>query len=104
MFTLPEHLIGGGYVRRKFNGLSAGHHLNRDEIMAMPINNRRAAISLGMIDVYPQAPGGPGERFVVNRGFGKFDVIEGRKLNAEPVTKEAAEELAGLVPGDPDEA
>ena len=94
MFTLPERLIGGGYVRRKFNGLSSGHHLTREEIMAMPISNRRAAISLGMIDVYPQAPGGPGERFVVNRGFGKFDVIEGKKLNDDALDKDTARVLA----------
>lgn len=42
---------------------------------------------------------GGAKRHVVSRGFGKYDVIEGVVLNAEPLTnKAAAKALAGEAP------
>ncbi len=39
-------------------------------------------------------------RYVVSRGFGNFDVIEGRKLNDAFLTKEDAEALAAATVSD----
>lgn len=91
--------IGGGIVRRRFNtangAIPAGHKLTSGEIKAMPPGNRRALIENRFLEVWPigNAPAG-GERHIVNLGFGKFDVVEGRKLNDKPLTKDEAEELA----------
>ena len=38
------------------------------------------------------------ERVVVDAGNGKFDVIEGVKINAKPLTEKAAQKLADAVP------
>jgi hypothetical protein len=93
--------IGGGVVRRRFtmNGetLPVGTHLTAAQIAS--IANGRSLIRIGHIHTYPRIPGSAaeqsGNRFVVNLGFGKFDVIEGRKLNDEPMTKDDALVLAG---------
>lgn len=95
--------IGGGTVRRTFRmgteQVRMGRPLTEAEIMTMPVANRRALIDKGMIIVYPRTPvvpSGDGERHVVARGFGKYDVIEGHKLNDKPLTKDAARALAGV--------
>jgi hypothetical protein len=92
--------IGGGVVRRRFtmNGESVapGTKLTRDQILAMPINNRRALVRNKNIDVFPPAPivAGPGVRHVVHNGGGRFDVIVGVKLNDRALTREEAEAIA----------
>lgn len=94
--------IGGAVVRRTFTfdtrRLKTGDKLTRDEVLGMPGANRNALIEKQYIDVLPRAAVDPDtERFVVNRGFGKFDVIEGRKINPEPLTsKDEAEALAAV--------
>lgn len=104
----PDH-IGGGIVQQTFrtNGRSlfAGMKLTRDDLVKMPAQNRNALIEAGRIVVWPRdagatpsaAPSAAGaQRFVSPRGFGKYDVIEGRKVNAEPVSREEAHALAGI--------
>jgi hypothetical protein len=98
---LPDDMIGGGVVRRRIgvaggDGVLAGTRLTREQVLAMPVANRRAMISTGHISVWPLNEQVGGERFAVHLGFGKYDVVEGRKLNAEPLTKEQAEALAGI--------
>lgn len=94
--------IGGAIVRRTFTfdtrRLKTGDRLTREEVLGMPGANRNALMEKQYIDVLPRAAIDPDAgRFVVNRGFGKFDVIEGRKLNAEPLaTKDEAEALAAV--------
>jgi hypothetical protein len=99
--------IGGAVVRRTFTfdtrRLKTGDRLTRDEVIGMPGANRAALIEKQYIDVLPRASdqevdvADPDvERHVVNRGFGKWDVIEGRKLNAEPLDKDEAEALAAV--------
>lgn len=93
--------IGGAVVRRTFQfdsrRMRTGDRLTRDEVIGMPAPNRNALIEKQYIDVLPRDIGGAGgERIVVNRGFGKFDVIEGRRLNTEPLTKDEAEALAAV--------
>jgi hypothetical protein len=104
--------IGGGTVQRTFRmGLRqvfAGHKLTRDDLARMPTQNRNSLIETGHVIVWPRdaavsAPAGT-QRFVSPRGFGKYDVIEGRKLNAEALSREAAYELAGIPMPDSTEA
>lgn len=104
--------VGGAVVKRMFGGRKAGDTLTRAEVLAIPGANRAALINLGKIAVFPIRSGTTGtvplaaseeqrpeiehmKRHVVSRGFGKYDVIEGNILNAEPLTKDAAKALAG---------
>ena len=95
--------IGGGRVARTFtrgsDRLLRGRVLTADELLAMPIANRRALVDGGYIEVWPKGSAGaagpttPGERFMVQVAKDKFDVIEGHKVNAEPLSRKAAEQL-----------
>lgn len=93
--------IGGGVVIRHFTmggeHVGPGRQLTRDEVLALPVNNRQALIDQGRLDVYP--PGG--ELHLISRGFGKYDVIQGSKLNIEPLSKEQAQ---AMVPGASEDA
>ena len=102
---LRDEQIGGGFVRLGFNigdrRTKAGERLSREAIMKMPISNRRTLISSGKIEVFPidtgapiAAPTEPADRHLIHLGRGYYDVIEGRKLNAEPLTREDAVALA----------
>lgn len=89
--------FGGGFVRLAFtaNGerVRSGAHLSADAIKAL--KNHRRLIETGHIAVYPPpADHLEGQRHIVHRGGGAYDVIAGARLNAEPLTKEAAEALA----------
>src|ERR1700682_6521465 len=95
----PDH-IGGGRVVRSFNMGServlSGKVLTREQIVRMPHGNRNALIEKGFLAVWPptsgqgpvapqQAPiakpaNGGTERFVCALGFGRYDVVEGRKV------------------------
>ncbi len=91
--------IGGAIVRRAFfrgtESVKAGTILTPDEVAAMPISNRRVLASAGVIDLFPAIPDdAPGhDLFLMHVGHGRFDVIEGRRLNAEPLTKDEARAL-----------
>ena len=93
--------IGGARVRRVFSmrgeHLQANRHLSADEVLAIPISNRRALIDAGFLEVYPKRS--PVKhvneaRFVIRTGD-KFDVIVGHKLNTEPLSRPDADRLAG---------
>ena len=93
--------IGGGRVRRPFTRagkyLKPGTELSRDEILAMPHANRQALIDSTYLEVWPAPKVSPIEgasRHVISRGFARFDVIYGVKLNKEPLTKDEADALA----------
>jgi hypothetical protein len=90
--------IGGGYVRRTFTAggerMQVGAHLSAKAIQSWP--NHRELERLGLIAVFP--PAGVLEpiessRFALHEGFGKYSVIEGRKLNDGPLTRDEAEQL-----------
>jgi hypothetical protein len=91
---------GGAYVRRAFTfgnrELTTRDRLTAEEIASIPISNLNALINTGKIELWPAAPDAMfvAERFAVHQGFGKWIVVEGRQLTAEPVTKEEAEALA----------
>lgn len=95
---------GGAYVRRRFifgeRELVFGDELTAEELATIPRANLIALVNTGKLELWPAAPGTApiaafiAERFAVNLGFGRWTVIEGRKLVAEPITKQQAEALA----------
>lgn len=97
--------IGGALVRRRFNmggrDVRPGETLSRDQIMSMPGPNRSALIDSGFLDVFPEATSGIATMpcHVVHRGMGKYDVIWGRVLNEQPLSKEDADALAAAPKG-----
>lgn len=108
MFPMHPNEIGGAKVVRGFNmggkRLLAGHILTGDEVRSIRTSNRNSLVDKGFLLLWPKDAGSaPGEpppgfvRFVKPLGFGRgYDVIEGRKLNEEPLSKEEAHELAGI--------
>lgn len=81
--------------------LVAGTELSREAILGFAHANRNSLIEKGFLTVWPPHAGsnrqGGGERYVISMPFGRgYDVVEGRKLNSEPLTKEQAHELAGI--------
>jgi len=95
--------IGGARVRRVFtargNVMKAGKHLSSDEVLAIPLANRRALQDSGYIEVYPKSspPGKrePETRHIIKVGDGQYDVIAGHKINPKPVSREEANRIAG---------
>jgi hypothetical protein len=95
---LPDTQIGGAYVRRRFDlgprTMTAGETLTAEQVLAIPKRNRQALINLGKIELYPASPVAAGSRrFAIHMGMGRFDVIEGHKLNAVPMSREEAEAM-----------
>lgn len=92
--TQPN-LIGGGVVRRSFllgdRRVTAGTPLARDQILAMPVANRKALIENGFIEVYPMRAG---ERFISPAAKGLYHVVEGQRITTEPLPRDQAEQLA----------
>lgn len=101
MIIKEEH-IGGATVNRLFNSpanpVRVGMTLTREQVLAYPSRNRQSLIDGGYLSIHPRVPAG--ETHIVSRGFGKFDVIEGRKLNVDPLeSKEEAEALVAALKG-----
>jgi len=105
IWSLSDADIGGAFVRRGFTRftkdgaqyLKAGTKLTADEVRSIPMVNRRALAVSGALDIYPLAAAEPAadfDRYVIHRGKGEYDVIAGRKLNSDPLTKADAEALA----------
>ena len=103
MHQMRADQIGGAIVRRTFKAgdqrLFSGMRLTREQVLAFPTLNRNSLAEKRYIDLFPitetAAPSGATERFVISGGFGKFHVIEGKKLNDEPLSREQAYALAG---------
>ena len=97
---IAEQDIGGAVVRRRFDlsgrTVLAGAYISRDQLMKIPAANRRALVNGKFIAPYPRAALAEesGERHVVHRGGGAYDVIVGRKINDTPMSKDEADELA----------
>jgi len=110
----PMHIdqIAGAMVQFAFRSgdkwLRRGTILSREQLARMPANNRNSLLDKGFIYAWPKEAGsiitkptrhkvGKTERFVISCGFrgkAKYDVIEGHRINDEPLTKEAAMALA----------
>ena len=94
--------IAGGKVQQAFRMgdryLMRGTALSREEICRIPTQNRNALIDKGYIHVQLKGVESAvaGERFVVSLGFGRFDVVEGKKLNDKHLSREAAYALAKI--------
>lgn len=110
MFQIPKEQIGGAVVRRTFTTggkkLTPGTQLTAEEILKFPTLNRMALAEKRYIDLFPKNPNavsgdGKSQRYVVSAGFGRFHVIEGRKLNDEALDREQAYALAGTSPPKP---
>jgi hypothetical protein len=94
--------IGGARVRMSFTMkgamLAKNRHLTADEVLAIPIANRRALADSGYLEVYPKRSAAKPvheARFVIRTGADKFDVIAGYKVNSEPLSRNEADRLAG---------
>lgn len=101
--------IGGGIVKRTFNNggrhMRSGERLTAEEILGWPTANRQALIDKKFIEVWPKGdvshPLGsvePAGRHLVSLGSGRFNVVEGRVVNTEPLTRSQAMALAGIEP------
>lgn len=102
-----EDQIGGGVVARSFTSgqkkLPMGHRLSREEVLSIPLANRNSLIENRFLQVLFRDPGATAvaassadqmTRYAVHQGRGRYDVIEGRKLNTEPLTEAQAKDLA----------
>ena len=108
MLQIKADEVGGAVVRRVFKTggrqITPGTVLSREEVLAFPVINRRALADKRYIDLFPRNPENPrgaeekAERFVISAGFGRFFVIEGKKLNDEAITREEAYALCGMKP------
>lgn len=107
MIPMHPNQIGGGRVQRTFTfgsrRMLAGETLTGDELRSIRTQNRNAMVEKGFILLWPKDAGESfgqspscSVRFVRPLGFGRYDVIEGRKLNEDYLDKEAAYALAGI--------
>lgn len=100
--------IGGGIVRHPFRMgaryLTANTKLSPDEVMSINAVNRGVLIDKGFIAIWPRGDDTPavkvipiteGERFAVHTGGGRYDVIEGRRVNDASLSREEAQAMTG---------
>ena len=98
---IADQDIGGARVRRVFTMrgkfMKANRRLSADEVLAIPIANRRALIEGQFLEVYPRPSKHNEECFIIRTkgDHDKFDVIAGHKLNTKPLTRAEADRLAG---------
>lgn len=98
MALTADNDIGGAIVRRYFNNntMRPGDRLTREQVLAL--RNRQALIRTEHIKVFPpgdSASTEASERHVAHIGGGRFNVIAGRKINDEPLSRAEADVLAG---------
>lgn len=98
--------IGGAVVLKAFRGTGgemvlAGTRLTEEHVRAMPRANRESLVDNHRLHILSKSQASVASEprdthaFVVHLGAGKYNVIEGVKINDEPITKEEAEALAG---------
>lgn len=95
LVIFPFTISDGDGVRKA----RPGEKLTEEQVRAMPRANLKALKASGKLHVIGKAESeraSPAQIFVVHRGSGKYDVIEGVKINDEPITKEQAEALSGV--------
>ena len=100
--------LGGARVRLTFQTIlkdgatrrfKANDQLSAEDVLAWPLANRRALVSAGYIEIYPKQFVGrqaikKGDRFIVQAKKDQYNVIEGHRLNDQPLSREEAEALA----------
>jgi hypothetical protein len=92
-------VMGGALLRRPLtsNGarLPAGTVLNPEQFAAITYATRRVLVrDEAILPFYQPASAAGSERFVIHRGNGRYDVVVGTRLNADPLTREEADTLA----------
>jgi hypothetical protein len=95
------YVIAGARVMRRFERageqVMPGTVISAAEFQAIGRPSRRVMVKNGQIEPFFAKRGTPGvdvQRYVVHRGAGRYDVIEGTLLTPDWVTKEDAEALA----------
>lgn len=73
--------------------LSRGTRLAGDELAAM--RNWRALVANRFVEIAPPQPHQI-VRFAISKGFGRWDVLQGRRLNGRPLSKDEATALAAM--------
>jgi len=109
--TTAQLDLGGGIVRRRItvSGIRAefdaaggvipiGTVLTADEMGKFRLANLRSMISHKQIEIWPMAANGGaaqmnGQRHIVAREDGKFDVVQGIVVNEKPVSRKIADKL-----------
>lgn len=105
MIPVRDEDIGGAVVRRRIerggrSPLLAGARLSRDDVLSMPVANRRSLVATERLWLLPQGAAVAATsdqratKHIVQVGKNQFEVIHGVKLTDQPLSKEAAEELA----------
>ena len=80
--TVEPDEAGGAYVKRAFEfgerKLVNGDRLTKEELDSIPINNLRALVNMGKLQLFPAHPDELfiAEKFVVPAGRNKYHVIE----------------------------
>lgn len=95
------YVVAGARVMRGFEKggekVRPGALISAAEFTAMGRSSRRVMVKNGQIEPFYALRGTPGvdvQRYVIHRGAGRYDVIEGTLLTPEWLTKEDAEALA----------
>ena len=96
--------IGGAIVRRRYSSggqsVLPGTKLTREQLLTMPLRNLEALAGANFLDIFPLTvnDSSAAPLHVIHRGSGRYDVIQGHVLNAEALTREQAESMAGTIP------
>jgi hypothetical protein len=112
-YRIPDEQVGSVRFVRALHPYNIGDVVDGDEFRTWPETNRRAIIDQGFIELMSR--GQPAEgvraldagelvRVVVPREDGRFDVVEGRKINTQPMDERTADGLADAKPGPTEEA
>jgi hypothetical protein len=91
-------LGGGARVLRTFTigerRVLSGEILSPEEVRGINLVNRRALVDNHQLEIIPRAATNvPQERFLMSTEKNKYNVIEGRMLNTEPLSREEATKL-----------
>jgi hypothetical protein len=95
---LSNSQIGGAIVQRRMTlgdrTMMRGDALTAEQCRSIPRQNLKAFVNTGVLELFPASPIPEGsQRYAVHMGMGKFDVIEGRKLNTKPLTRAEADAM-----------
>jgi D-lyxose ketol-isomerase len=96
--SIPGYTIAGAIVRKPYGQgaqrVLAGTVLSTAAYAAIKYTIKRLWLRDGQITPFYVPRHASNERHVIHRGGGRYDVVHGTVLNAEPLSREAAEALA----------
>jgi hypothetical protein len=95
--------IGGGIVRRAITlaggkRLAVGTVLTAEDLGGFRLANLRSMVTHKQIEIWPAVANGSkaaasGQRHLLARADGKFDVVQGEIVNTKPLSQKMAEKL-----------